>query len=262
MHIARVNNQALNWREDGDPAGHPVVFANSLGTDLRLWDAVIPLLPQGLRVIRFDKRGHGLSSCPPGPYSIDDLVTDTVALLDHLGIAGCTFVGLSVGGMICQALAARRPDLVADLVLSNTAARMGDPAIWQERIDTIAAGGIEAMADPILERWFAPSFRQSDAVEAWRNMLIRTPRAGYIATCQAIAAADLSATTAQLSLPVLGIAGELDGASPPELVKATVALIPGAKSHVISGVGHLPCVEEPAQYAALLTEFLQETGHV
>ena len=98
MKIARLGDVALHWREDGDPGGAPVVFANSLGTDLRLWDDIVPLLPPGLRIIRYDKRGHGLSSCPPAPYSMGALVTDAERLLEHLGVRACVFVGLSIGG--------------------------------------------------------------------------------------------------------------------------------------------------------------------
>lgn len=262
MHVARLNNLSLHWQEDGDPEGHPVVFANSLGTDLRLWDKVTPLLPKGLRIIRFDKRGHGLSDCPIGPYTMDELASDAEALLGKLGISGCTFVGLSIGGMIGQALAARRADMVASLVLSNTAAKMGDEAMWNDRISAIKAGGIEVLADPILERWFSADFRSTDELAVWGNMLTRTPREGYIGCCHAIANADLSETTSQLKLPTLGIAGSEDGASPPELVEGTVAMIEGASCHTIDGAGHLPCVENPTDYAALLTAFLKELGHV
>ncbi len=262
MRIANINDIRLHWREDGDPQGIPVIFANSLGTDLRLWDEIIPLLPQGLRLIRFDKRGHGLSSCPPAPYSMDDLVDDTEALLKHLSISRCVFVGLSIGGMIGQSLAARRPEMVQALVLSNTAAKMGEASAWQDRIATIRAGGIQALADPIMERWFGPKFRATPAATLWRNMLTRTPQEGYLGCCAAIAGTDLTNTTRQLRLPVLGIAGEQDQASPPDLVGQTLALIPDAQFTVLSNAGHLPCVESPQAFAQVLTDFLKETTNV
>lgn len=262
MRVALANGVRLNWREDGDPQGVPVVFANSLGTDLRLWDQVVPLLPAGLRLIRYDKRGHGLSDCPPAPYTMDDLVTDAEALLATLGIESCIFVGLSIGGMIGQGLAARRPDLVRALVLSNTAAKMGEAAMWQARIDAIRTGGIEALADPVMERWFAPTFRATDDLTAWRNMLTRTPVTGYIGCCQAIAGTDLSDSTRALRLPTLVIAGSEDGASPPDLVQDTARMIPGSRFEVIEGTGHLPCVEDPAAYATHLNDFLKEHAHV
>lgn len=262
MHIKNLNSVRLHWREDGDRHGPPVVFANSLGTDLRLWDDVIARLPSSLRLIRFDKRGHGLSSCPPAPYSLDELVDDTEQLLDELGITECAFVGLSIGGLIGQGLAARRPDLIKAMVLSNTAARMGDRAMWQGRIDAIQAGGIEALASAILERWFGEDFRKTDAFEAWQNMLVRCPREGYLGCCAAISEADFTKTTATLKLPVLGIAGSLDGSSPPALVKSTIDMISGARMVTVDGAGHLPCVEAPDHYARIVADFLAEANYV
>jgi 3-oxoadipate enol-lactonase len=262
MRVLKANGVKLNWREDGDPAGVPVVFANSLGTDLRLWDQILPLLPSGLRIIRFDKRGHGLSDCPPAPYAMEDLVSDAAALLDGLGVSACVFVGLSIGGMIGQGLAARRPDLMRALVLSNTAAKMGDAAMWQTRIDAIRAGGIEALADAVMERWFSPAFLARPELSAWRNMLTRTPVEGYVGCCHAIAGADLTESTKALTLPTLAIAGSEDGASPPDLVQGTAGMIAGSRFTVIEGAGHLPCVEDPAAYAALLNDFLKEHAHV
>ncbi len=240
-------------RQDG-PA---VVFANSLGTDLRLWDAILPLLPAGCRVIRYDKRGHGLSDLG-GAAGITDLAQDAIALIAALALRPVVFVGLSIGGLIAQQVAAARPDLVRALVLSNTAARIGTAEAWNARIAAVKTGGIDAIADAVMDRWFAPDFRASPAVQPWRNMLTRTPVTGYIAACTAIAQADLSAQTAALRLPALVIAGENDGATPPDLVQATAALIPGAVFQMIPKAGHLPPVETPQAYAALLTPFLQE----
>lgn len=247
---------AMHYRTEG-PAGAPqVVFANSLGTDLRLWDHVLPLLPD-LQLIRFDKRGHGLSD-PGGDVSIADLAEDAIALIESLADGPVVFVGLSIGGMIGQAVAARRPDLLRGLVLSNTAAKMGTAEAWNTRIAAVQAGGIASIADAVMERWFAPAFRATPDLSLWRNMLIRTPVDGYVAACAAIAAADLADETAKLRLPVLVIAGADDGASPPDLVEATARLIPGAAFHTIAGAGHLPPVETPAAFAALLTAFLKE----
>ena len=162
-----------------------------------------------------------------------------------------------------RALAARRPDLLSALVLSNTAAAMGTPEAWQARIAAIRAGGIEAIADAVMERWFPPrGFRATPELALWRNMLTRTPPEGYIGCCAAIAGADLRATTAGLTLPTLAIAGAEDGASPPDLVADTARLISGARLATLPDTGHLPCVEAPAAYAAILSDFLKETAHV
>ena len=262
MKIATLGDVQIHYREDGDPSGAPVVFANSLGTDLRLWDDVVPLLPPGLRLIRYDKRGHGLSACPPAPYSMGALVTDAERLLDHLGVRDCVFVGLSIGGMIAQGLAVKRLDLVRGMVISNTAAKIGTQAMWDDRIAAIRAGGIEALADAVMERWFSKTFRATAELTAWRNMLIRQPADGYIGCAAAISGTDFYATTATLTLPTLAIAGTEDGSTPPDLVRETADLVRGARFHLIRGAGHLPCVEKPAEYAETLTAFLKEIGHV
>lgn len=247
---------AMHFRTDGPADAPVVVFANSLGTDLRLWDPLLAEMPD-IRAIRFDKRGHGLSD-EGGAYNIVDLAEDAAALIEHLNLGPVILVGLSIGGMIAQSLAATRPDLVRAVILSNTMVKMGSTEGWAQRIAAVQDAGLASIADTIMERWFAAPFRASAELSLWRNMVIRTSGPGYIAACQALAAADLTESTSALRLPTLVIAGDQDGSSPAEGVQATAALIPGADFQVIPGTGHLPCVEAPAAYAALLRPFLQE----
>lgn len=251
---------ALHYRTDGPADAPTVIFANSLGTDLRLWDAVLPLLPQDLRYIRYDKQGHGLSTLGGGT-DIAEHADDAIALIEAVAAKPVIFVGLSIGGLIAQTVASLRPDLVRALVLSNTAAKLGTAESWQARIDAVASHGLEHIADGIMERWFGPAFRATQEFALWRAMLTRTPSDGYIAACKALSQADRSAATAALRLPALVVAGDADGASPADLVKATADLIPGATFHIIPGTGHLPCVESPAAYAAILSPFLRTYGH-
>ncbi len=262
MRIADLGDLKVHYRIDGNPEGRPVVFANSLGTDLRLWDQVLPLLPQGLKYIRYDKRGHGLTELTPAPYGMGTLVRDVERLMDHLAIKDALFVGLSIGGMIAQGLAVKRMDLVRAMVLSNTGAKIGQPAMWDDRIAAVKAGGIEALADSIMERWFSAAFRQTAEFHAWRNMLVRQPAEGYMGCSAAISGTDFYTPTSGLRLPTLGIAGSDDGSTPPDLVRETVDLIPGSQFHLIRKAGHLPCVEQPEEYAAVLTKFMQDVGHV
>ncbi len=262
MQIADLGDVQLHYRIDGDQNGAPIVFANSLGTDLRVWDAVVDRLPAGLKIIRYDKRGHGLSSCPPAPYSMGALVRDAERLLDQLDVRDCVFVGLSIGGMIAQGLAVKRLDIVRALVLSNTAAKMGTAEMWQARVKVVTEEGIESLADPVMERWFGRDFRATPELQLWRNMLVQQSRTGYAGCCAAIAGTDFYTPTSGLRLPCLGIAGSEDGASPPDLVRETVDLIPGSQFHLIRRAGHIPCVEAPDAYADRLTQFLQETGHI
>lgn len=260
MQTVSTSDITMHIRDEGPRDGRVVMFANSLGTDLRVWDALLPLLPPALRIIRYDKRGHGLSDATPAPYSIDKLVADAEAVCDGLGLRDITFVGLSIGGLIGQGLAAKRPDLLRALVLMDTAAQIGTAQMWQDRIDRITRDGVAALADPILERWFTPGFRDTNPEFAlWRNMLTRTSVAGYAGCCAAIAAADLTESTRALALPVMAMAGDQDGSTPPDLVRTTADLC-GADFHLIADAGHIPCVEQPAATAKLLTDFLERTA--
>ena len=260
MLFAKIGSVGLHHALSGDPEGRPMVFANSLGTDLRVWDPVLPHLPEGLRIVRYDKRGHGLSDGAPGPWRIEDLADDLAGLLDTLGIRAAIVCGLSVGGMIAQSLAVRRPDLVSALILCDTAAKIGTAELWNERIRAVEDRGIASIADAILERWFTSRFRAGNPELAlWRNMLVRTPAEGYAATCAAIRDADLTEATRSLRVPTLALAGDADGSTPLDLVRATAALIPGARFHVIPDAGHLPGVEQPEVTARLIADFLMET---
>ena len=258
MQMIRANGLKHHISVRGPDDAPALVFANSLGTDFRVWDALLPLLPDGHRIVRYDKRGHGLTDCLPPPYGMGELVDDIAAILEALEIRDAVFVGLSIGGMIGQGLAAERPDLVRALVLMDTAAKIGTEAMWQDRIDAIARGGIAALEASILERWFSARFRAEDklGLAGWRHMLTRTPVDGYVGCCHAIANTDLMESTARLRLPALAMAGAEDGSTPPDLVRETAGLIPGCDFHVIRGAGHLPCVERPDEVARLMRDFL------
>lgn len=258
MRAERLNGIHIH-HETGGPATAPVlVFVNSLGTDFRVWDRVVARLEGRVRWVRYDKRGHGLSDAPPAPYAMADHVGDLAALLDHLAIRGATVCGLSVGGMIAQGLAVARPELVGRLILSDTAHRIGTDAIWNERIAALRDGGIEALADNVMIRWFSDAFRRdrADEVVLWRAMVTRTPIDGYLGTCVALRDADLTEATRTIAKPTLCIGGTEDGSTPPDLVRELAALIPGATFHEIPAVGHLPCVEAPDTVATLISDFM------
>lgn len=260
MQALPLPHGTLHVQVTGPDSAPAVIFANSLGTDLRLWDKVLPLLPQGMRHIRYDKRGHGLSSAQGGT-TIAEHAADAIAVIEHVARGPVVFVGLSIGGLIAQVVAHQRPDLVRALVLSNTGAKLGTADSWQARIDMVQRGGLASIADAVMERWFAPAFRGTPELALWRAMLTRTPAEGYVAACQALAAADQSSATAQLRVPTLAIAGAVDGASPSEVVRQMADLIPGATFHEILAAGHLPPVEAPAEWAALVSPFLKAHVH-
>jgi 3-oxoadipate enol-lactonase/4-carboxymuconolactone decarboxylase len=254
MRHVMVDAAGLNVVETGPAGGRAVVFVNSLGTDTRVWDGVVARLPPGLRVVRMDKRGHGLSDEAPPALTVEEHAADLAAVLDALGIASALVVGLSIGGMIAMALADARPDLAARLVLLDTAPRIGTAETWNARIAAVESGGLEAIADPVMERWFSADFRerQPGAVAAWRRLFLRTPVSGYLAACAAVRDGDLSAAAARLSLPVLFGCGSEDLSTPPDLVRAAAALVPGARFVLIDGCGHLPPVERPDVVAGLV----------
>ena len=263
MAFARLGDIVVHHEVSGGAGSPTLVLANSLGTDLRVWDPLAPYLADRFRLVRYDKRGHGLTDLTPGPYTIAGLADDLARLLDSAGIAGALVCGLSVGGMIAQRLAAARPDLVRGLVLMDTAHRIGSAETWQQRIDAVRSpAGIGGIADAVMERWFARDFRERrpDELAGWRNMLTRTPVEGYAACCTAIRDADLTASTAALRVPTLCLVGEEDGATPPALVEELAGLIPGASYVVVPTAGHLPCVEQPEDVARAMLRFAGESG--
>jgi 3-oxoadipate enol-lactonase len=258
--VAVRDGTRLHVEVTGPEDGHALVFANSLGTDMRLWDAVLPLLPSGLRVLRWDKRGHGRSDVPEPPYAMGTLVSDAEDVIEAAGLRDVVFCGLSIGGMIAQGLAVKRPDLVAAMVLSNTAAKIGTPDLWDMRIETCLRDGMEPLADAVMERWFGRAFRAGPDLATWRERFCATPAKGYAGCCAAIKGTDFYTPTASLRLATLAIAGSEDGATPPDLVRETADLIPGSQFALIRRAGHLPCVEDPGAYAAHLTAFLKRVG--
>jgi 3-oxoadipate enol-lactonase len=261
MESLDLGDVVLHVADTGPKDAPAVVFSNSLGTDFRLWDGILPYLPEGLRVIRYDKRGHGLSTCPPSPYTMGALIRDAERLLEALEVRDCVFVGLSIGGMIAQGLAAKRLDLIRAVVLSNTAPKIGTREMWAERIAIAETEGTGPMADAIMQRWFSKEFREGPQVSPWRRMVETTPGAGYAGCSAAIAGTDFYSTTAALRLPALVIGGTEDGSTPPDLVRELAGLIPGARFELIRGAGHLPCVEKPEVFGPLLAGFLREIGH-
>lgn len=261
MPLAYLPDLRLNYRDEGKPSGPPVIFAHALGSDLRIWDSILPLMPEGLRLIRYDLRGHGGSDTPSGPYAMGALIRDAERLLEHLEVKEAVFVGCSIGGMIAQGLAVKRLDQIRALVLTSTATKIATPEIWQERIDQVRAYGMITLADPTLQRWFPKAFRDSPEGLLWRERLIACDPEGYAACAAAIAGSDFYTTTASLTLPTLAIAGSEDGSTPPDLVRETAELIRGSRFQLIRGAGHIPALDRPAEYAAALVTFLDSIGH-
>jgi len=254
-----IDGITLHYAYEGREQATPLVFINSLGTDLRIWDAVVAGFADRFLLIRYDKRGHGLSDCPPGPYTIRQHTSDLAGLLEELQVEPVILIGVSVGGMIALDYAINYPQRVRALILSDTAAKIGTTDLWNERISLLRENGMAHLAGAILERWFSPDFagQHPAAYRGYYNMLTRTPLEGYIATCEAIRDADLSEAVRSIRHPALVLCGAEDGATPPELVRGLAEALPNASFDVLEHAGHIPSIEQPAVLTAKIDRFLE-----
>ena len=252
----------LNARLTGPARAQALVFSHALGTDMTIWDGVRDALQTRYRILTYDARGHGGSDIPAPPYAMGALITDLERLIDHFALRDTVLIGASLGGLVAQGLAVKRLDQVRALVLSNTAARIGSPDLWQRRIAEVREMGLAAYATGAMQRILGPRFAAHPQHAYLRRLLIQTHPDGWTGSAAAIAGTDFYTTTATLRLPTLAIAGANDGTTPPDLVRETAALIPGHRFHLMRGAGHLPMVEKPGEFAATLQTFLTEIGHV
>jgi 3-oxoadipate enol-lactonase / 4-carboxymuconolactone decarboxylase len=250
----------LHVVEDGDPAAPAVLLLGSLGSTLEMWDPQVPALAGRFRVLRCDARGHGRSPVPPGPYALDDLVDDVVALLDRLGVARAHVVGLSLGGMTALRLAAREPARVDRLALLCTSALLGPAQAWTERAATVRAQGTGAVADAVVDRWLTPAGRDPALLERLRAMVAATPAEGYAACCEAIAAMDLRHDLSRVAAPTLALAGADDPATPPVHLEVIAAGVPGAVLQVLPRAAHLASLEQADAVNAALLAHLDPAG--
>jgi 3-oxoadipate enol-lactonase len=243
----------------GSNAGVPVVFINSLGSDLRIWDDVVSTL--NCSSLRYDKRGHGLSDSPTGPYSIADHANDLYGLLEHLKLERVVIVGISVGGQIALEFASRFPERVAGAVFCDTGMKIGSAELWNARIEAVRDHGLEHISDAVMQRWFGADFRHEQAalVRGYQNMLERQPSVGYIATCAALSESDLhqaAQAVRDARVKTLVICGRDDQSTPVALSQALTATLE-TKLELIDNAGHLPCIEQPETFAKILNAFLE-----
>lgn len=263
MNFVRVNDVLLHYRLHGRRDAPALVLINSLGTDARIWDAVIDRLADQYRILSYDKRGHGLSDAPKGDYSLDDHVGDLAGLVAHCGLDRVALMGVSVGGLIAQGYALAYPDQVTSLVLCDTAAKLGDAASWDGRIRTVREQGMAALADAVMERWFPPAFRtqRPDELAGWRNLFLRGSADGYCGTCATLRDSDLRDRIGGLAMPALVVVGSEDASTPVEIVRAAATAIQGARFEIIEGAGHIPSIDQPARLTAVVQAFLRGEGH-
>jgi 3-oxoadipate enol-lactonase len=257
--LVDVEGCRINVEVEGPEDAPAVVFSNSLGTNLHMWDDQATALAKHFRVIRYDQRGHGKSDAPKPPYSLERLGRDVLAILDHLGIKSAHFVGLSMGGCTGMWLGRHARGRFGKLVLSNTGAKIGDAALWNDRIQSVLKDGMKAVAEVVLERWFTPNFRKREpaVVKRVREMLLTTPPAGYAGCSAALRDMDERAGIAEIKAPTLVIAGKHDPATPPESGEFIASRIKDAK-FVVLDAAHLANLEQSATYTDTIEKFLRK----
>ncbi len=244
----------------GRPDGPAVVLSNSLGSTHRMWDSQVAALEERFRVVRYDTRGHGDSPVPPGPYSIDELADDVIALLDRFDLERAHLVGLSLGGMTMMRVAARNPERVDRLALLCTAAYLPPAQGWTDRAALVRADGTSVVAAAVVQRWFTPGYlaANTEARQQFEAMVAATPAEGYAACCEAIAAMDQRSDLSSIIAPTLAIAGADDPATPPDLLRDIVDAVPNGRLLVVPDSAHLANAEQADTITPALIEHLEQ----
>ena len=246
---------ALTFVDEG--SGFPLLMGSSLGTDSRLWAPIGTALTDSRRVIRYDHRGHGSSPVPAGDYTLEQIATDALELMDSLGIEQADYCGVSMGGMVGMWLAANHPSRIRRIVLASTSAHLAPQQPWIDRAALVRAEGMASVVQPTLERWLTPEFRAADspAVSGIRDQLEGTDPQGYAGCAMAVGEMDLRADLSSISAPTLVIVAEDDPSTPPSHGEFIAEAIGGAELVRVPG-RHLALVEHPEAYVGVIGEFL------
>jgi 3-oxoadipate enol-lactonase len=255
--IAVFGDRSVRYAVEGRAEAPVLVLSNSLGTNLHMWDRQVRELATRWRVVRYDTRGHGGSSVPAGPYTITQLGTDVVELLDFLGVDGAAVCGVSMGGLTALHLAMAAPDRFSTIAVCNAVARFGTTATWTDRIATVRRVGMQEIAPSVIARWFTEAFRARcpDAVREIELQLLQTPVAGYLACCEALRDADLRDGIPTVRSRALVLTGTYDPAVPTGDARWLAAHLPNAR-YVELPTAHLSNVETPAAFTEALSAFL------
>ncbi len=259
MNFFTSSDTRLAYQVDGPVNAPTLVFINSIGTNLHMWDSQVERLSHVLRIVRYDCRGHGASDAPAGPYTIEQLGNDLLALLDTLQIEQANICGLSLGGVIALWFAIEHPHRVARAIFANTAARIGTTQSWDVRIEAVKKGGMAAILDTVLARFLSANFRQHhpEMVQKISNMIEVTNPVGYIGACEALREADLRAKIHDIHTPSLIMAGALDESTPPSQSRELNAAIHGSQLTIFDEVAHLSNIERPDEFSELVLSFIK-----
>ncbi len=262
MKIEVKGNQ-VNYQLEGPHSAPVIMLSHALATNLTLWDLQVDALIRDFRILRYDTMGHGGSDVPREPYTLDELARQAEDLLDLLGIGQVHFLGISLGGMIGQTLALKRPECLASLLLCDTTSRIPAEAqpLWQERIKIAESDGMEPLVEPTIARWFSPSFRaaRADRVDRVRGMIRATAPLGYSGCCRAIAMFDLTARIHEIKLPTMILVGEEDPGMPVAMSRAIQERIAGSELVTIPSASHLSNMEQPEAFNRAAIAFLNRT---
>jgi len=255
---ASVNGIEINYELSGKEGAPWLVLSHSLACSVRMWDPQVETFKDRFRILNYDMRGHGATSAPQGPYTLDMLADDVLGLLGFLKIKQASYCGLSIGGMIGQTLALKAPGSFTKMVLADTTHTQPPEALkqWDERIAIAKSKGMAALADSTMERWFTEPYRKKNSSEfrKIRELVVKTPVAGYIGCGQAIMKLNTTARLKDIKLPVLAITGEQDGAAAG--TKTIAEQVPGAKFVSIPQAAHIANIEQPEAFNRGLREFL------
>jgi 3-oxoadipate enol-lactonase len=257
MPMIQSDGCQLSVQAEGPERAPVLMLCNSLGTDLHMWDDQVKSITERFRLVRYDRRGHGKSGAPKGPYNMEMLGRDALAVMDGVGVQKVNWCGLSMGGMVGMWLGANAPQRIDRLVLSNTSSYMADKQIWNDRIKTVRAGGLAAIVDGTMERWFTKGFRERapQAIARMKEMMLKTPLEGYIGCGEAVRDMDHREIIRKITAPTMIIAGRHDPATTVEAGEFLRDRIPGAKLAVLEAA-HIANVEQPQAYTDTLLGFL------
>jgi 3-oxoadipate enol-lactonase len=247
----------IYFEVEGPERAPVLMLSNSLGTTLHMWDGQVALFTRHFRLVRYDRRGHGKSGLPRGPYTMERLGRDVLAVLDGLGITKTNWCGLSMGGMVGQWLGAHAPERIERLVLANTSSYFPDKSAWNDRLALVREKGIGAFAGPNMERWFTREFRERAPEKvAWMaKMFAATPLEGYVACGEAVRDMDHRELLPKISAPTMIIAGKHDPATPLEAGEYLRSRIPGAMLTVLEAA-HISNIEQPSAFTDAVLQFL------
>jgi 3-oxoadipate enol-lactonase len=258
MPDIKVDDGCTIHAELEGPERAPVLMlSNSLGTNLHMWDEQKGPLTRHFRLVRYDRRGHGKSSAPKGPYTMERLGRDVLGVLDGLGIQKINWCGLSMGGMVGMWLGANAANRIDKLILSNTSTHFPDPAMWDARIKMVRDVGLAGVVDANMERWFTKGFRERapQQMTKMREMFVATPIEGYIGCGEAIRDMDHRPLLPRITVPTLVIAGRHDPATTLEAGEYIKDHVPGARIAVLEAA-HISNLEQPQAYADAMLGFL------